>query len=114
MSRKRSHSKIERLNSDDDEGNINNNNNNENGQVSEEWYRRMLGEHVVKYKRRSKDATPSPASSGRFNSQTAKNSVGVRERKMDKVSDWLNGTGHRKPVSYSEPDFPLEYGNKRY
>ncbi|CAM8962303.1 unnamed protein product [Rhodiola kirilowii] len=73
----------------------------------------MLGEHVVKYQRRNKDTAPSLASTTPFTMQTAKRNVGSRTKKVDTVSEWLNGTGHHKPVNYTESDFALDYRNNR-
>uniref|UniRef100_A0A7N0TWC5 Chromatin-remodeling ATPase INO80 n=1 Tax=Kalanchoe fedtschenkoi TaxID=63787 RepID=A0A7N0TWC5_KALFE len=107
MPKKRRYFQVDHTNTDDEECN------NHRAHISEDWYRKILGEHVVKYQRRSKDTTPSPASTTRFSIQTLTNNVGSRTRKVDTVSEWLNGTGQQKSTSFNVPDFAPDYGSTR-
>lgn len=83
--------------------------------VTEERYRQMLGEHIKKYKRRSKDSSsPMPT---RMGNSVAKGNSSSRARRsgseqqhggfleVETANDWLNDYNHHRPGSHHEADF---------
>ncbi|GAV89368.1 SNF2_N domain-containing protein/Helicase_C domain-containing protein/DBINO domain-containing protein [Cephalotus follicularis] len=85
--------------------------------ITEERYRSMLGEHIQKYKRRLKDASPSPTPPPRMPATVPKsNASSSKTRKlgndqrgglydMETAPEWLNDIGSQKPRSYFEADY---------
>ncbi|KAJ7976742.1 DNA helicase INO80 [Quillaja saponaria] len=91
--------------------------------ISEERYRSMLGEHIQKYKRRSKDASFSLAQN-RASTPVPKSSLGLKARKsgnehrggrhsVETTSEWLNGANPHKPGNHHDADFTPQYGTDR-
>ncbi|KAK6945255.1 DBINO domain [Dillenia turbinata] len=89
-------------------------------QMTEEHYRTMLGEHVQRYKRRSKDNSSGPASS-RLAIPTPKNNLGFKSRKLSNelrgglhevettTADYITSISPQKLGNYHETDFASEY-----
>ncbi|XP_050226840.1 chromatin-remodeling ATPase INO80 isoform X2 [Mercurialis annua] len=86
--------------------------------MSEERYRSMLGEHILKYKRRFKDSssTPAPAPSGMGN-PSQKNGLGSSKMRklrneqrgglcdVDTTSEWLNDVTPQKHGDHVDSDY---------
>lgn len=92
--------------------------------ITEERYRSMLGEHILKYKRRFKDSSTSPAPS-RMGIQVPKSNLGSKARKsgnehrggfleLETASEWLNDVNPQKPGNYREADFAPQNGIDRF
>ncbi|CAI9099819.1 OLC1v1036698C1 [Oldenlandia corymbosa var. corymbosa] len=91
--------------------------------ISEEQYRAMLGEHIQKYKRRHKNASPSPAPM-RAVMPVPKSSLGFKDQKLvsdhrgrfhdlDSSSDFANANHSSKSGNYDRSDFTPKYGADR-
>ncbi|KAF3441996.1 hypothetical protein FNV43_RR15912 [Rhamnella rubrinervis] len=91
--------------------------------ITEERYRSMLGEHILKYKRRFKDSSTSPAPS-RMGIQVPKSNLGSKARKsgnehrggfleLESAPEWLNDVNPQKPGNYREADFAPQNGIDR-
>ncbi|XP_015898080.1 chromatin-remodeling ATPase INO80 isoform X1 [Ziziphus jujuba] len=91
--------------------------------ITEEKYRTMLGEHILKYKRRFKDSSTSPAPS-RMGIPVPKSNLGMKSRKLgnehrgglfepETGSEWHNDVNPQKPGSYRESDFAPQNGIDR-
>lgn len=82
--------------------------------VSEERYRQMLGEHIKKYKRRSKDSSsPMPT---RMGNSVPKGNSSLKARKsgseqqggfleVETANEWLNDVNPHRPGSHRDADF---------
>ena len=84
--------------------------------VTEERYRQMLGEHIKKYKRRSKDSSsPMPTHMGNLapkgNSSTRARRSGSEQHtgflEGQTANDWNSDYNTRRPGSHHEADFAL-------
>ena len=92
--------------------------------MTEERYRSMLGEHIQKYRRRSKDTSSSPAQN-RVGVPLVKSNAGLKARKSgnehrgglhaaETASEWLNDSNPQKPGNHRELDFMPQYGTDRF
>lgn len=92
--------------------------------MSEEQYRKMLGEHIQKYSRRLNNSSPSPAPI-RTVKPVLKGSLGPRERKLgneyrggshkvETTSDYLSDIIPQKSGNYNGREFAQEYGISRF
>lgn len=92
--------------------------------MTEERYRSMLGEHIQKYNRRYKDASPSPVQN-RVSAQLLRSNIGLRgstlvnERRggahaLESTSEWLNDISPQKPVNYRDAESRQRYGPHRF
>lgn len=92
--------------------------------ITEDRYRSMLGEHIQKYKRRSKDSSASPVPS-RMGIPVPRNNSGLKARKVgndqrgvlhegETISDWLNDMNSQKQGSHREADFAPLNGTERF
>ncbi|XP_022153944.1 DNA helicase INO80 [Momordica charantia] len=82
--------------------------------VSEERYRQMLGEHIKKYKRRSKDSSsPMPTRMGnsvpKGNSSLKARKLGSEQQggflEVETANEWLNDVNPHRPGSHRDADF---------
>lgn len=92
--------------------------------ITEERYRTMLGEHILKYKRRFKDSSMSPAPS-RMGITVPKTNLGMKARKLGNehrggffepeiASEWHNDVNPQKPGSYRDADFAPQSSIDRF
>ncbi|XP_019444031.1 PREDICTED: DNA helicase INO80-like isoform X1 [Lupinus angustifolius] len=105
-------------NSDDEETNTFN-----RTRMTEERYRSMLGEHVLQYKRRVKDASSSPAQN-QVSVPLLKSNAGLKARKSgserkgglhaaETTSEWMNDSNSKKVGNHRDADFVQRYGTDR-
>lgn len=92
--------------------------------ITEERYRTMLGEHILKYKRRLKDSSASPAPS-RMGIPVPKSNLGLKARKLgnehrggfhelETASDWLSDVNPQRPANNRVADFAAQNGIDRF
>lgn len=95
-----------------------------NTHITEERYRSMLGEHIQRYKRRSKDSSTNLAPT-RTGIQLPKTNLGSKSRKLgngkqgglleiESTSEWVNDSNPRKQGNYREEDFAPQNGIDRF
>lgn len=92
--------------------------------MTEERYRSMLGDHVQKYKRRSKEASSSPAQN-RVALPPVKSNTGLKPRKLgndhrgglhaaETTSEWLYDSNSQKQGNYRDADSIQQRGTDRF
>ncbi|XP_057438033.1 chromatin-remodeling ATPase INO80 isoform X3 [Lotus japonicus] len=91
--------------------------------MTEERYRSMLGEHIKKYKRRSKDTSSSPAQN-QVAVPVAKSNTGLKSHKLgnerrgglqapETTSEWMNGSDSQKLGNFREANLVQRFGTDR-
>ncbi|XP_010544952.2 PREDICTED: DNA helicase INO80-like [Tarenaya hassleriana] len=73
-------------------------------QITEDRYRSMLGEHIQKFRRRSKESQPSSRNAGSYRTRKLGNDYKGRYYDMDNPPDLMADVSPQRRGSYHDPD----------